>query len=84
MKSVYLVASLVALSSIAKAETIVDRGQYLVTTIGACGNCHTPREGELIGGKIIPGTELGWRGIRRGYWPSRYAQYHPRHRYRDW
>ena len=25
------------------AETPVGRGDYLVTTIGACGNCHTPR-----------------------------------------
>jgi hypothetical protein len=34
MKSVYLAASLIALSSVANAETIVERGQYLVTTIG--------------------------------------------------
>jgi mono/diheme cytochrome c family protein len=26
------------------AETLVERGAYLVTTIGACGNCHTPRD----------------------------------------
>lgn len=27
----------------AAAETPVERGAYLVTTIGACGNCHSPR-----------------------------------------
>ena len=61
MKSVYLAASLIALSSLglsAQAETVVERGQYLVTTIGGCGNCHTPREGGTIEGKVIPGTEL--------------------------
>ena len=61
MKSVYLVVSLIALSSLgrsAQAETVVERGQYLVTTIGSCGNCHSPREGGTLDGKIIPGTEL--------------------------
>jgi hypothetical protein len=58
MKSVYLAASLIALSSIANAETIVERGQYLVTTIGGCGNCHTSRQGGFLEGKVIPGTEL--------------------------
>jgi mono/diheme cytochrome c family protein len=58
MKSVYLAASLIALASVAKAETIVKRGEYLVTTIGGCGNCHTPRQGGTIEGKVIPGTEL--------------------------
>ena len=26
------------------AETFVERGAYLVTTVAACGNCHTPRD----------------------------------------
>ena len=81
MKSVYLAASLIALSSLglsAQAETVVERGQYLVTTIGGCGNCHTPREGGTIEGKVIPGTELsGGFAIRRGCWSSEHAQYHP-------
>jgi mono/diheme cytochrome c family protein len=37
------------------AETPVQRGAYLATTIGACGNCHTPRDAE---GKVIPGMAL--------------------------
>ena len=62
MKSLYLTASLIALSSLglsAQAETIVERGQYLVTTIGGCGNCHSPRGGgTTLEGKVVPGTEL--------------------------
>jgi mono/diheme cytochrome c family protein len=37
------------------AETLVERGAYLVTTIGACGNCHTPRD---AAGHVIPGMAL--------------------------
>lgn len=36
-------AGLFAVSSAALAETPVERGRYLVETIGACGNCHTPK-----------------------------------------
>jgi mono/diheme cytochrome c family protein len=39
----------------ASAETPVERGKYLVTTIGGCGNCHTPRD---AAGKPIAGREL--------------------------
>ena len=39
----------------ASAETPVERGRYLVTTIGGCGNCHTPRDST---GKPIAGREL--------------------------
>ena len=31
-------------SSAAMAETQVERGSYLVNTIMACGNCHSPRD----------------------------------------
>jgi mono/diheme cytochrome c family protein len=59
-KSIYLAVLLIALSIAlpARAETTVERGQYLVATIGACGNCHTPRVDNVFGGKIVPGTEL--------------------------
>jgi mono/diheme cytochrome c family protein len=30
----------------AEAQTPVDRGDYLVNSIMACGNCHTPRRGD--------------------------------------
>ncbi|MGX1309680.1 mono/diheme cytochrome c family protein [Amorphus suaedae] len=33
---------LAALSAGASAETLTERGFYLVTTVMACGNCHTP------------------------------------------
>lgn len=34
-----------------RAETPVERGAYLVNTIMACGNCHSPRDAE---GRLIP------------------------------
>src|SRR6059058_5525208 len=39
----------------AVAETPVERGRYLVTTIAACGNCHTPRNADK---KPVAGREL--------------------------
>jgi mono/diheme cytochrome c family protein len=38
-----------------KAESPTERGAYLVNTIMACGNCHTPRDGD---GKPIAGKAL--------------------------
>jgi mono/diheme cytochrome c family protein len=43
-----------------RAETSVERGRYLVTTILACGNCHTPRD---AAGSPIPGRELAGGGL---------------------
>jgi mono/diheme cytochrome c family protein len=39
----------------ARAETAIERGNYLVNTIMACGNCHSPRDGE---GRIIADKAL--------------------------
>src|SRR5882672_6630610 len=39
----------------AAAQTYADRGEYLVTAVAACGNCHTPRD---PANKPIPGMEL--------------------------
>jgi mono/diheme cytochrome c family protein len=46
---------LLSLTISASAETPIERGRYLVTTIAACGNCHTPRD---KAGKPIAGREL--------------------------
>ena len=50
-------AWLLAASSGALAETPVERGGYLVNTIMACGNCHSPRdaEGKLIADRAFSG-----------------------------
>jgi mono/diheme cytochrome c family protein len=45
------VAGLLAASHGAVAETPVERGAYLVNTIMACGNCHSPRDAD---GRLIP------------------------------
>ena len=44
----------------AMAESAIERGDYLVNTILACGNCHTPRDanGELIKDKALSGGRL--------------------------
>ena len=41
----------------ARAETAVQRGNYLVNTIMACGNCHSPRDadGRTIAEKALSG-----------------------------
>lgn len=39
----------------AKAETLLERGTYLMRGIAACGNCHTPRGPD---GQFIDGMEL--------------------------
>jgi mono/diheme cytochrome c family protein len=48
---------LLAASGGASAETAVERGNYLVNTIMACGNCHSPRdaEGRIIADKALSG-----------------------------
>ena len=55
-----LAAALAAAAGAASAETPLERGRYLVTTILACGNCHTPKDGD---GRAIPGRELAGGGI---------------------
>ena len=54
------------------AETLVERGAYLVSTIGACGNCHTPRDAagnpmaimELAGGFEFDDGPIGHVVVR--------------------
>lgn len=38
----------------------LERGRYLVTTIMACGNCHTPKDAD---GRAIAGKELSGGGV---------------------
>jgi hypothetical protein len=37
-------AAVIAAAGSAAAQSPVERGSYLVNSIGACGNCHTPRQ----------------------------------------
>ena len=46
---------LAAATAQASAETAVERGSYLVNTIMACGNCHSPRDAE---GRIVTDRAL--------------------------
>lgn len=59
-----LLASLFGLgfaSGMACAESSVERGRYLVQSVAACGNCHTPQgpDGPLAGKALAGGMELG-------------------------
>lgn len=53
----YLFILLVSFAALrhAQAETLVERGHYLVEVLAACGNCHTPRDGH----GPLPGHHLG-------------------------
>ena len=57
-----LIATLLACggASALAQGTPLDRGHYLVTTIMACGNCHTPKDAE---GRAIAGKELSGGGV---------------------
>jgi mono/diheme cytochrome c family protein len=51
----FAVAVAVAFAGGASGETLRERGAYLVTTVGSCGNCHSPRD---AAGRVIAGKEL--------------------------
>src|ERR1700753_179296 len=44
----------------AMADSAIERGNYLVNTILACGNCHSPRDanGEIIKDKVLSGGRV--------------------------
>ena len=53
-------ASMVAVSSgTGAAETLLERGAYLVNGIAGCGNCHTPRFGPKKGAELAGGFPFG-------------------------
>ena len=55
------------------AETTVQRGAYLVTTIGACGNCHTPKAAtgkEIAAQALSGGLEFDDPGIGHVIMPN--------------
>jgi hypothetical protein len=51
---------LFGLSNLAVADPAIERGDYLVNTILACGNCHSPREanGEIIKDRALSGGRV--------------------------
>lgn len=56
-----LAATLAAGLAPAQAQgSLLERGRYLVTTVMACGNCHTPKDAE---GRPVPGKELAGGGV---------------------
>jgi mono/diheme cytochrome c family protein len=55
---VLLLAQLASAFEAAMAQSAVERGDYLVNTIMACGNCHTPRDdkGKPIADRAFSGS----------------------------
>lgn len=52
------------------AETLVERGKYLANTIGACGNCHTPK---TVFGKPVASRKFAGGTKMRGKTYTAYA-----------
>src|SRR5512147_2369260 len=52
-----LLAAFLAPTGTAASQPLAERGRYLVNSILACGNCHTPRSptGELITDRALAG-----------------------------
>ncbi|MEO5881605.1 MAG: c-type cytochrome [Caldimonas sp.] len=60
LRGMLLALAVAATAGSAAAQGTIERGRYLVTTILACGNCHTPKDGD---GRAIPGKELAGGGV---------------------
>ena len=61
LRSLLVAGALVGPATTLQAqESPLERGRYLVTTIMACGNCHTPRDAD---GRPIAGKELSGGGV---------------------
>ena len=54
-----LVTLVAGLSGTVAAETLAERGSYLVKGIGGCGNCHTARGGPMKGVELAGGNSFG-------------------------
>ena len=69
MRSFFAVAAVLAFAGAARAETPVERGQYLVT-ISGCRDCHTP--GGLLGQpdpkRRLGGSDVGFGDPASGVW----------------
>jgi mono/diheme cytochrome c family protein len=57
LRIVIVCVMLLAASGRATAESAIERGGYLVNSIMACGNCHSPRgaDGKVIAEKVFSG-----------------------------
>lgn len=55
----------------AVADTLIERGRYLVQSIAACGNCHTPRgPNGPIAGKALAGGMAFVEPVFKAYAPN--------------
>lgn len=56
----------------AQAETLLERGTYLMNHVAACGNCHTPMgpEGPQPGMELAGGMPIEFEGMFLAYAPN--------------
>ena len=71
---VAIVLLLVMFAEPSRAESQLERGRYLVETVAACGNCHTPKgpngpltDKKLAGGDIIKHADFTAAKIGRAH-----------------
>jgi mono/diheme cytochrome c family protein len=60
MKRVFAVVAILSVAPFAsvKAETLLERGTYLMKSIVACGNCHTAKGGPMAAHELAGGFEM--------------------------
>jgi mono/diheme cytochrome c family protein len=61
ISAILMAVGLAATATAADAESLLERGAYLMHSIVACGNCHTPQgpEGPLPGMELAGGVPFG-------------------------
>ena len=81
---VIIALSLVLFAAPSRAESQLERGRYLVETVAACGNCHTPKgpNGPLTNKKTRGRRRHQACGLHRGD-PKHHARSGDRHRQMD-
>jgi mono/diheme cytochrome c family protein len=67
-----VVLASLALASLARAETPLERGTYLMHSVVACGNCHTPKgpSGRAIADQELSGGEVFDTPVYRAVSPN--------------
>lgn len=68
------VAALSLVAVAAQAQSPVERGRYLVETVGACGNCHTPMgpggPGRPLSGNMVVEDNPAFRAVASNITPD--------------
>ena len=60
MKSIFALAAILSAAPFvhAQAETLLERGTYLMKSVVACGNCHTAKGGPMAQHELAGGFQI--------------------------